>query len=144
MIKLTRTYEDFNGVTRTEDFWFNLTKAELMEFQTSVNGGMNTLLEGMIQAKDQATLIKYAKQLVIMSYGEKSLDGREFYKSDEIRNKFIATPAFSDIFYDVATNDEYAAMFVNGIVPKEIREEVAKEIEEQKKQQFEVVDNKQS
>ena len=31
MLKETRTYKDFDGKERTEDFYFNLSKAELME-----------------------------------------------------------------------------------------------------------------
>ena len=31
MLKKTITYTDYNGVRRTEDFWFNLSKAEIME-----------------------------------------------------------------------------------------------------------------
>ena len=31
MIKKTVTYTDYNGVERTESFYFNLSKAEVME-----------------------------------------------------------------------------------------------------------------
>lgn len=128
MLKLTRKFEDFNGNTREEDFYFNLTKAELAELKFSVNGGLEGLLEGMIKAQDQKSLIEYAKKLVLMSYGEKSLDGREMIKNDEVRNRFMATQAYSDIFMDVATNDEFAANFIKGIMPKDLVPELEKEM----------------
>lgn len=127
MLKITKTYEDFNGVERTEDFYFNLTKADLAELEMSVNGGLTTLLNNMSRAKDGKSIIEYSKKLVLTAYGEKSLDGREHYKSDEIRAKFAATQAYSDIFMEVATNDKKAAEFVMGILPKDIREEAMKD-----------------
>lgn len=123
MLKITKTYEDFNGVERTEDFYFNLTKADLAELELSVNGGLTTLLNIMARAKDGKSIIEQSKKLVLTAYGEKSLDGREHYKSDEIRAKFAATQAYSDIFMEIATNDKKAAEFVMGILPKDIREE---------------------
>ena len=127
MIKITKTYEDFNGVERTEDFYFNLTKADLAELELSVNGGLTALLKQMTQAKDGKSIIEYSKKLVLSAYGEKSLDGREHYKSDEIRAKFAATQAYSDIFMEISTNDKKAMEFIMGILPKDIREEAMKD-----------------
>ena len=128
MLKITRKYEDFDGHEREEDFYFNLTKAELAEFRFSVNGGVEALLDGMIKAQDQKSMIEYAKRLVLMSYGEKSLDGREMLKNDAIREKFMSTQAYSDIFMDVATNDKFAADFIKGILPKDLAGELDKEM----------------
>lgn len=127
MLKITRTFEDFNGVERTEDFYFHLTKADLAELEMSVNGGLINLLDKISKAKDGKSIIEYCKKLVLTAYGEKSLDGREFYKSDEIRAKFAATQAYSDIFMEVATDDKKAADFVIGVLPKDIKDEVMKD-----------------
>ena len=35
MLKKTITYTDYNGSERTEDFYFNLSKAEIMEMELS-------------------------------------------------------------------------------------------------------------
>ena len=36
MLKKTITYNDYNGAERTEDFYFNLTEAEVVEMQYSI------------------------------------------------------------------------------------------------------------
>ena len=120
MIKKTVTYEDFNGQERTEDFYFNLTEAELSEMELSLNGGLSTYLEKIVQENDNEKIIQYFKKIVLMSYGKKSLDGRNFYKNEEIKEDFKSTAAYSKIFMELATDDTAAAAFVNGIIPKSI------------------------
>lgn len=121
MYKMGRTYEDFDGNQRTEDFYFNLTKAEVTELETSMNGGLSTLLEKIVKENDQQKIIEYFKKMVLMAYGEKSLDGRIFLKNDKIREEFACSAAYSDIFMELATNADVAAEFVNGIIPKDLR-----------------------
>lgn len=122
MYKITHTYTDYNGVERTEDFYFNLTKAELTEMQLTTNGGLDHYIERIIAAKDQKALIEIFKDLVIRAYGQKSADGRRFIKTDEVREDFMQTEAYSDIFMELATNADAASKFVNGIIPKSLAE----------------------
>ncbi len=117
MLKKTITYEDFDGVQRTEDFYFNLTKSEIVEMENSVGGGLSSLLQKIIAEGDQKRLIEYFKKLVIGAYGEKSADGRVFLKNDRIREEFACTAAYSEIFMELATDDKAAAEFVNGVIP---------------------------
>jgi hypothetical protein len=124
MIKKTVTYTDFNGVKRTEDFYFNLTEAELTELEYGVEGGFRALMEKIIAEHDQARLIEYFKKVVLMSYGEKSADGRRFVKSEEIRNGFAPTEAYSKIFMELATDADAASAFVNGILPNDVATKV--------------------
>lgn len=118
MFKKTITYTDYNDVPRTETFYFNLTKAEVLEMELSTTGGLSAMIQGVIDAKDTPQLIKIFKELVLKSYGEKSPDGRRFIKSPEITEAFAQTEAYSDIFMELATNDEAATAFVQGITPK--------------------------
>lgn len=127
MLKKTITYEDYNGVERTEDFYFNLSKAELMEMQLGVNGGYDEMVKKIIATKDMPSLIKIFKELLLKSYGEKSADGKRFIKSPELSEAFSQTEAYSTMYMELATNDEAAAAFVNGIIPKDLAKEVAKE-----------------
>ena len=69
MIKKTMTYTDFNGTERTEDFYFNLTKAEVMEMEMSTKGGLAEMIQRIIAAQDQPAIIKIFKDLIIRSYG---------------------------------------------------------------------------
>lgn len=118
MVKKTVTYTDFDGQTRTEDFWFNFTKAELTEMELSLNGGLSQLLQKIIHENDNKQLIEYFKKLVIGAYGEKSLDGRYFRKSQEIRENFESSAAYSEIFMELASDAKAASDFVNGVIPK--------------------------
>lgn len=120
MLKKTITYTDFNGVERTEDFYFNLTKAEVTEMEMSVHGGMAHMLETIVASKDNKQIVSIFKEIVLKSYGEKSLDGRRFMKTKEITESFSQTEAYSEIFMELALNEKAAADFVNGVLPKNL------------------------
>ena len=124
MLKKTITYTDYNGVERKEDFYFNLTKAEIMEMQLSTTGGLSELLTKIVDSKDVPSIIKVFKELILKAYGEKSEDGRKFIKSDEISTAFAQTEAYSQLFMELATDADAAAKFVNGIVPADVSSQV--------------------
>ena len=117
MLKKTVTYVDYNGVERTEDFYFNLSKAEVAEMELSVEGGFSKMLEEIVASKDNVRIVNLFKQMVLKAYGEKSADGRRFVKSEEISKAFSETEAYSEIFMELALNTDAAAAFVNGIMP---------------------------
>lgn len=118
MLKKTMTYTDFDGVERTEDFYFNFTQAEITEMQYSVDGGLEARLKKIVETKNQPAIIREFKKLVLDAYGEKSDDGKRFMKSQEIRDKFASTNAYSDLFMELATDAQKASDFVNAIIPK--------------------------
>ena len=132
MIKKTVTYIDYNGVEKTEDFRFNLTEAELIEMELEVGGGLTEQMKAIVAAKDVPEIIRVFKRLILRAYGEMSPDGKYFMKVDKEGNPlslmFSQTEAYSKIFMELATNDEKAAEFVNGIVPKHISEEARKQL----------------
>lgn len=125
MLKKTITYTDYNGTERTEDFYFNLTKAEIMEMEMSTSGGLAESIQRIVAAQDAPAIIKIFKDLVLKAYGEKSPDGRRFIKSDEITEAFSQTEAYSILFMELATDDKAAAKFVNGIIPANASENKA-------------------
>lgn len=118
MLKKTITYTDFNGMERSEDFYFNLTQAEVMEMEMSTVGGLSEMIQRIIAAQDTPSIIKVFKDLVLKSYGEKSADGKRFIKTPEIAEAFSQTEAYSVLFMELATDADAAAAFVNGIIPK--------------------------
>lgn len=124
MLKKTITYIDYDGLERTEDFYFNLSKAEVIEMEVGTEGGMRAMLERIVAAKDGRRIMEAFKEIIAKSYGEKSLDGRRFQKSKEISEAFMQTEAYSQLFMELVTDSQAAAAFVNGIVPQE--EEVTK------------------
>lgn len=117
MLKKTITYSDYNGVERTEDFYFNLTKAEIMEMEMGTSGGLAEMLNKIVKTKDAPAIIAIFKDLILKAYGEKSSDGRRFIKSEEVKNNFAQTEAYSILFMELATDADAAAKFVNGIIP---------------------------
>ena len=126
MIKKTITYKDYNQVDRTEDFYFNLSKAEVMEMEMSTSGGLAEMITRIVAAQDQPATIKIFKDLILKAYGEKSPDGKRFIKSDELSTAFSQTEAYSQLFMELATDAEAASAFVNGIVPADMAKQAAK------------------
>lgn len=132
MLKKTIPYDDFNGLKRKEDFYFNLTEAELTEMELSAEGGLQEQTKRMLASKDGAAIIKFFKDIVLRSYGQKSLDGRNFIKNDEIRADFASTNAYSILFMELATDADKAAEFVNGIIPNSVDQDKLKEMTSEK------------
>ena len=128
MLKKTITYNDYNGVERTEDFYFNLSKAELMEMEMSISGGLTEMIEKIVATKDAPAIIKIFKELVLKAYGEKSADGKRFEKKNgTLAEAFAETEAYSQIFMELATDADKAAEFVNGIMPSDIAKQLPKD-----------------
>lgn len=117
MIKKTFTFVDFNGVERTEDHYFHLSKAELARMELSINGGFTEMINRVIAAKDQATLLTVFEDLIQKSYGVKTIDGRGFMKRKEDLEAFMATEAYSQLYMELITNADAAAAFFNGVIP---------------------------
>lgn len=126
MYKETITYNDFNGLERKEDFYFNLTKTELQKMEVSKYGSLSTMLSTMANANDVPGMIEAIDNLVLKAYGEKSIDGRQFNKSDAISDAFLHSAAYDVLFNKMITNPDYLFKFIMGIVPVEMQEEMRK------------------
>ena len=120
MLKKAITYVDYNGVERTESFYFNLSKAELIEMEYGTVGTFTSMIQNIIDAQDEPELIKLFKSLILKSYGKKSADGRRFEKSEEISKDFSETEAYVILFMELARDSKAASEFVNGIIPADI------------------------
>lgn len=130
MLKKAITYVDYNGVERTESFYFNLSKAELIEMEYGTVGTFTSMVQNIIDAQDEPELIKLFKSLILKSYGKKSADGRRFEKSEEISKDFSETEAYVILFMELARDSKAASEFVNGLIPADIdREELKKQQE---------------
>lgn len=122
MLKKTITYTDYNGVERTENFYFNLTETEIMEMEVGTAGGLAEMITKVVDAKEAPAIIKVFKDLILKAYGEKSLDGKRFEKRNgQLAEAFAETEAYSILFMELATDAEKAAEFINGIVPNKLR-----------------------
>ena len=117
MYKKTITYPDYNGEEIKEDFYFNLTKAEILEMQLEKEGGLAEKIQAIVDSKNVPELIKIFKELILRSYGKKSDDGKRFIKSPELSREFTQTEAYSELFMELATDSDAASAFINGIIP---------------------------
>lgn len=113
------TFTDFDGNERTENHYFNLTKAELAEWELTTNGGMTQKLTEIAQSNDGPTITKAFKDIIKKAYGKKSDDGRTFMKSEEIFREFEGTQAYSDLFVELVTDVDKATAFINAIMPND-------------------------
>lgn len=142
MLKKTITYTDFNGETVSEDFFFHLTKAELVELEMSHEGGLSEAMKRIVAAEDAKSIIAEFKNIILSAYGKKSPDGRRFIKNQEIRDEFVSTEAYSELFMELATNTDAAIDFMNGIIPAAMAEEANAQMVEAAKNLEEMTENK--
>jgi len=134
MLKKTITYTDFDGNKVTEDYFFNLSKTELIEMQMEIPGGMQAMLEDLIKSEDNSRIIATFKDLILRAYGVKSADGKRFIKSKELSEEFTQTEAYSELFVELLSDPDKATAFLTGILPTLTPEQQAMVDEEVKKQ----------
>lgn len=118
MLKKTITYEDYEGETKTRDFYFNLTRSEVIKMENSEVGGLTKLLGKIIQEEDQPKIVEYFDKFIALSYGEKSADGQRFVKSKELSDAFFQCPAYDVLFMELMKDAKAAADFMNAIIPQ--------------------------
>lgn len=116
MFKKVIKYEDFNGETREEPFYFNFSKAELMKRQLSTEAGIEEQIRMLIATKDNAKIVQIFEDLILDSYGIKSEDGTRFIKSPELRASFEQSNAYSELFMDIISSTEAQVEFINGVI----------------------------
>lgn len=124
MYKITETYTDYDDNQRTEDFYFNYSKAELADLQFSVAGGLAGMIDKIIKTNDIPELVKLFRELIQKAYGQKSNDGRRFIKSPELTKEFTETVAYSQIYMRLATDSKAAQEFINKVVPKSMKDKM--------------------
>ena len=132
LLKKTITYVDYDGNKRTEDHYFNLSKAELTEMEMSENGGFDKFIEQIVKTENNKEIYRLFKEIILMSYGEKSYDGKHFIKKKTVdgqtiylRDQFEQTEAFSELVMELFSSENAAADFINQVIPKELSEQMA-------------------
>lgn len=117
MLKKTITYVDYNGVERTEDFYFNLNKAETLGYIIGFDGGIENFITKVIKEEDGKKLWNLWSDFILRCYGEKSSDGRRFIKSKELSDAFMQTEAYNNLMMElISDNGDKNAKFVNAVV----------------------------
>lgn len=126
MYKIHEKYVDYNGTEREEDFYFNLTTTELMKMEFGTEGGLAEKIKKINAAKDTIQIMNTFEEFLKISYGQKSDDGKRFIKSPELLKEFMETPAYSQIYMRLGTDEKAAVDFINHVVPADILAQVDK------------------
>ena len=124
MYKKTMETVDFGGTKRTEDYYFNLTAAELMEMQLSTEGGFKEMIQRVVDAQNQTEMTQIFKKMLCKAYGVLSPDGRKFIKNEAVLNDFLATQAYSDLYMELLTDANAATEFFNNVIPQDLEEKL--------------------
>lgn len=130
MLKREITYESFDGEKVTEVFYFNISKPELIELEVEYETGVQEYLEQVIKAEDKKKIVEIFKKLVLLAYGERSEDGKHFVKSPELSKAFSFTAAYPELFMELATDAEAAAVWVKGVLPSDLSAKADEAIKE--------------
>jgi hypothetical protein len=132
MLKKTITFKDLDGNDVSEEFYFNLSKAEITEMELSMDGGFSAYLRTIIESKDGAQIMATFKKIITASVGKRSEDGRRLIKNQEVIDDFVQSDAYSVLFMELVTNAEAAASFMQNIVPSDVSDAVRKNTETSK------------
>ena len=125
MYKKQITYIDLDGNERTENLYFRLSESEIADMQYSVAGGFANMLMEMINKQDVPAIMEEFKKFIMLSYGEKTPDGRGFIKvrdGHRLADDFIQTEAYNKFYMTIMNDPEEIVRFVNGIFPKDMME----------------------
>lgn len=120
MLKKKIKYTDYNGEEREEIFYFNLNKGELLKMELYKKGGMQNYLRRIINEQDQIKIVEMFTEIIDMSYGKKSDDGKRFIKTPELLEEFKQSEAYSELYVELVSNADAAAAFINGVIPPQI------------------------
>lgn len=126
MLKRTIKFTDYNDEEVEETFYFNLSKPELIELEVEYKGGIQATFKRLSETNDTQALFAMFKRIVLLSYGEKSEDGKRFVKSAAISDNFTQTPAYEILFMELTTDENAIVEFLKGVLPKDMQEEILK------------------
>ena len=131
MLKRNITYTDLNGDVCTEEFYFNLTKTELLELEAE-DDGLESLAKKLMEERNNSRIVAKFKEIVLLSYGEKSLDGKRFIKNEAMRLEFSQSMAFDALFIELTTNENAIILFIKGVMPQDLVAAVEAELDQDK------------
>lgn len=124
MFKRTITYKDLDGNTFTEDFYFHYSTAEATELKAVFGENMQDRIQALIQTKNAKEVIHIFRGVIADSVGRKSANGKSFIKTDEFRDEFMGSDAYSEMLLWLLSDQNNMALLVNGLFPKNMTERV--------------------
>lgn len=126
VLKKNITYEDFNGNKQTETFYFNLTTNEAVDWNFGHEGGLEAFAKKVIETEDVKSMVDEFKKIILMTYGERSEDGKRFIKNDQLREEFAQSAAYDALFTELATDENALVAFLQGVMPAAVQDNIKK------------------
>lgn len=123
MFKKSITFEDLNGESQTQDFYFHMSKAELLALAADGNA-MMTRIERMTKTSDSKAILGEFRDLIAMACGIRSEDGARFVKTPDAQSILMDSPAFDELLMELCTDADAAADFVRQLVPEKMQKEM--------------------
>ena len=121
MLSHSITFVDFNGNSRTKEILFNLTEAEMVQLQLDSPRGIQAEVQDAIDNNDLRGVLAFIKKVVHAAYGEKSEDGLNFHKSDELRENFISSALYSPLLLSLFEDEgRVGAKFIRDLMPADL------------------------
>lgn len=124
MLRKVIKFTDFDGREVEEEFFFHLTKAELLKLQYTMPGGFAENLDRIGRLNPQegnnaGLILQTFEDIVKAAFGKKLENGR-YAKRLEDWEEFVATDAYSNLLLELVGDANYAAQFVKGIMPADM------------------------
>lgn len=130
MLRKTITYTNYFGNEVTNDYYFNLTTNDMIEY---TSGPKKAVLDAVQKGSASDTdLVEALRDFILAAYGKVSMDGDRFEKSEESKNNFAQSAAFDALFMELAQNGDKLNEFMAGVLPKEMRGKYEVELAKQK------------
>lgn len=121
------TYTDYNDVQHTEEFYFNLNRAEILKMlATDSDATLDQVFDYFRQTRNSKALLQMVEDLIKSSYGVKSPDGKRFIKTSELTDAFVQSEAYSELLFELLNDSDATAKFFIGIIPKNLQNDVEK------------------
>lgn len=130
MFKKTIKFTNFNDEEVSKDFYFHLSKSELLTM-ASDGKTMQARIEKIIATKDIAGVLAEFRVLIRLSVGVRSEDGTRFIKDSDAQSHLLDSPAYDELLFELLSKPDYAAEFVNKLVPEKLQKELEKELRKQ-------------
>lgn len=126
MIKKTIKFKDLDDNEVADDFYFNITKAEGLKLHMGRKGGLSEYVEEIVKSEDNLEILAILDQILKTALGRRSEDGRRFIKTEEIWLDFFESDAYSELVVEFFTDPTSMALFVEGVLPKDMGEALEK------------------
>jgi hypothetical protein len=118
MFKKTVQYEDLEGNTVQDTFYFHFNQLEVVEMMELED--LEAKVKRLTETENAKEAYEIFKNLIIRAYGEKTLDNRGFDKSPEIRKKFETSLAMPEIIFEFVQNPQLGAEFIEKCLPPKL------------------------